>query len=334
MSIRLAVVMDPIESIKPEKDSSFAMLLAAQRRGWQCSVIDHGQLFIHDGQPCARARQLRLYDREQTWFETIDETAQKALQEFDIILMRSDPPVDRLYITSCQILALAESQGVMIANPPASLLTFNEKLASLSFPDLYPAHIVSQHPQQLREFAHRHPRIVIKPLDGMGGRGIFVTHADDPNLSVILETATDHGRRHCMAQEWLAAISEGDKRILMIDGTAVPCGLARIPQGSDHRGNLAAGGRGVGFELSASDQHICTQLAPWLRQHGIRFTGIDVIGDRLTEINITSPTCIREIDQLYGLDIAARFLDALEASPRPTPTSLPNPIPPVRRRNG
>ncbi len=314
MTLKLAVVMDPIETIKPVKDSSFAILLAAQRRGWQCSVIEHRNLYWHNHEARAPQRQVRLTDASQNWFEVTQES-DTALQDYDIILMRSDPPVDADYITACQILGFAEAHGVLVANPTSALLQFNEKLASLNFPELCPTQTVSQHPQQLRDFVAEHQRAVIKPLDGMGGRGIFVTRIDDPNLSVILETASQHGTRHCLAQAYLDEItSSGDKRILMIDGQPIPHGLARIPQGSDHRGNLAAGGQGQGFDLSTSDHQICEQVGPWLRQQGIRFAGIDVIGDKLTEINITSPTCIREIDRLYQLDIADQLLASLQAS--------------------
>lgn len=314
MTRKLAVVMDPIETIKPAKDSSFAMLLAAQRRGWQCSVIEHQKLYWDKNEARAPQRQVRLSDDNTHWFQTLNES-DTALQDYDIILMRSDPPVDQDYITACQILGFAETHGVLVANPTASLLQYNEKLASLHFPELCPTQTVSQNPQQLRDFVAEHQRAVIKPLDGMGGRGIFVTHIDDPNLSVILETASLHGTRHCLAQEYLDEITiSGDKRILLIDGQPIAHGLARIPQGSDHRGNLAAGGQGQGFDLSISDYQICEQVGPWLRKQGIRFAGIDVIGDKLTEINITSPTCIREIDRLYQLDIADQLLAALQAS--------------------
>ncbi len=315
MPIDIAVVMDPIGSIKIKKDSSFAMLLAAQRRGWELLYMEQGDLFLRDGRVYAHLRRLRVSDDARGWFE-LEAPHTEALEKLDIVLMRKDPPFDMEYIYTTQLLERAEAEGVLVVNKPASLRDCNEKLFTAWFPDCCAPTLVTRDQPQLREFLDEQGDIILKPLDGMGGASIFRVRAGDPNTGVILETLTAHGTRFAMAQRFIPEISAGDKRILMIDGEPVPYALARIPAQGELRGNLAAGGRGVGVELSARDRWICEQLGPALRARGLTFVGLDVIGDYLTEINVTSPTCIRELDAQYGLDIAGQLMDCLAARRR------------------
>ncbi|MEI6413898.1 MAG: glutathione synthase [Pseudomonadota bacterium] len=311
-AIRLGVIMDPINTLYIAKDSTFAMMLAAQRRGWRILTLQPSDLRWQAGRVWARLREIAVQDDPTRWWTPLDEI-DVPLATLDLVLMRKDPPVDRAYLNATQLLTLAEAEGLLVVNRPQALRDLNEKLAIAAFPDLAPATLVTCHVQDVRAFLEEHREGVLKPLDGMGGRGVFRTHAGDPNLAVIVETLTHNGTRPLMAQRYLARIREGDKRILLVDGEPVPYALARIPCGDDHRGNLAAGGRGEARPLSPQDHMIAARVGPWLRDQGVWFAGLDVIGDHLTEINVTSPTCIRELDKAFGLDIAGQLLDCLAA---------------------
>ncbi|MEW5839052.1 MAG: glutathione synthase [Pseudomonadota bacterium] len=308
--MKLGIVMDPIDSIKPYKDSSFAMLLAAQRRGWACWYFELGDLSVRNGLAYGRARKIEVHDRSSDWFD-LSEAQDMPLGELDILLMRKDPPFDARYLHATQILALAERAGCLVANRPAALQAVNEKLFATHFPDCIPPTLVSSREAEIRAFVQEHGEIVLKPLDVMGGQGVFRIRQGDMNLSTAVELLTQNGRHWIMAQKFLPAVTEGDKRILLIDGEPVPYALARIPPSGEFRANLAAGGRGVGVELSERDRWLCAQIAPTLREMGLYFVGLDVIGDFVTEINVTSPTCIRELDACFGLDIAGDLLDSL-----------------------
>jgi glutathione synthase len=310
MSIRLGVVMDPIGSIKIPKDSSFAMLLAAQVRGWELLYMEQSDLFMRDGRTFASLRQLKVHDQQDHWFDW-SEPAEEPLSGLDVILMRKDPPLNMEFIYTTFLLERAESEGVMVVNCPAALRNSNEKLFTAWFPECCAPSLVTRDGGRLRGFLQQHRDIVLKPLDAMGGNLVFRVRADDPNVSVIIETITDFGRRTAMAQKFIPEISQGDKRILLIDGKPVPYALARIPAEGETRGNLAAGGRGEGIELRDRDYWICDQVGPELRKRGLVFVGLDVIGDYLTEINVTSPTCIRELDSIFNLDIAGQLMDSI-----------------------
>ncbi len=312
MTIKLGIVMDPIGDIKFHKDSSLAMLQAAQRHGWQLHYMEMGDLYSRDGMAMAQIRPLKVFDDPQHWYE-LGAVEEVALHTLDVILMRKDPPFDMEYIYATYLLEMAENRGSLIVNRPSSLRDANEKVFTSHFPQCAAPTLISRQEKLLRAFVAEHDAVILKPLEGMGGASIFKVSSDDPNTSVILETLTEHGSRYAMAQRFIPEISEGDKRILLIDGEPVPYALARVPASGELRGNLAAGGTGVGVELSERDLWICAQVAPKLREMGLIFVGIDVIGDYLTEINVTSPTCIRELDNLYGLDIAGQLMDAIEA---------------------
>ena len=316
MSIQLAIVMDPIGSIKIHKDSSFAMLLAAQARGWTLLYTEQQNLFLRDGEAFAMTRSVEVRDQAGDWFK-LGEPEELRLGELDVILMRKDPPLDMEFIYTTHLLEQAERAGALVVNRPSALRNCNEKLFAAQFPDCCAPNLVSRDPARLRGFLDRYGDIILKPLDGMGGASIFRVQADDPNISVILETLTALGQRTAMAQQFIPEISAGDKRILMVDGEPVPYALARIPAKGETRGNLAAGGRGEGIELSERDRWICSQVGPELRARGLLFVGLDVIGDYLTEINVTSPTCIRELDHLYDLDIAGQLMDSIQAKLTP-----------------
>ena len=316
MSIQLAIVMDPIGSIKIHKDSSFAMLLAAQARGWTLLYMEQQNLFLRDGEAFAMTRSVEVRDQAGDWFK-LGEPEELRLGELDVILMRKDPPLDMEFIYTTHLLEQAERAGALVVNRPSALRNCNEKLFAAQFPDCCAPNLVSRDPARLRGFLDKYGDIILKPLDGMGGASIFRIQADDPNISVILETLTALGQRTAMAQQFIPEISAGDKRILMVDGEPVPYALARIPAKGETRGNLAAGGRGEGIELSERDRWICSQVGPELRARGLLFVGLDVIGDYLTEINVTSPTCIRELDHLYDLDIAGQLMDSIQAKLTP-----------------
>jgi glutathione synthase len=309
---RLGVVMDPIESIAPKKDSTLAMLLEAQRRGAEIHYMLQGDLRLEGGEAFAASRGLTVKDDPKDWF-SFGAARDVRLGELDAILMRKDPPFDMEYIYSSYILERAEVAGALVVNKPQSLRDMNEKASTAWFADCAPVTLVSRSIGGIREFLKEHGRIVVKPLDGMGGRSIFVVAAGDKNANVILETLTDNGRRFAVAQVFVPEIAAGDKRILLVDGEPVPCALARVPHASDFRGNLVMGAEGRSQELSERDRAICARVGPVLKEHGVLFAGIDVIGDYLTEINVTSPTGIRELDAGFGLNIAGTLFDAIEA---------------------
>jgi glutathione synthase len=312
----VAVLMDPISSIKIVKDTSFAMLLEASRRGHSLFYMEQGDLALRDGAPWARLRALTVKDDPTGWF-TLREGRWTDLRELDIVLMRKDPPVDAQFIYDTMVLESAQRGGVQVINDPRALRDCNEKLFALQFPQCMAPTLVARDPVELRRFVTEHGDAVLKPLDGMGGRGIFRVQSGDKNLNSMLETllggdSHGEGRQFAIAQKYIPQISAGDKRILLIDGEPVPYALARIPQGNEFRGNLAAGGRGEGVPLSDRDRWIAAEVAPDLRRRGLRFVGLDVIGDYLTEINVTSPTCVRELDHQFGLNIARLLFDAIE----------------------
>ncbi|MGP3790177.1 glutathione synthase [Pseudomonas sp. B392_1p] len=315
MSVRLGIVMDPIAGIAFKKDSSLAMLLAAQARGWSLFYMEQQDLYQLGSQARGRMRPLRVFNDPEHWFE-LDAETDEPLGELDVILMRKDPPFNGEYVYATYLLELAEQAGALVVNRPQSLRDCNEKFFATQFPQCTPPTLVSRRSDILREFAREHRDIILKPLDEMGGASIFRHREGDPNLSVILETLTDHGARQIMAQRYIPEIKAGDKRILMIDGEPVPYCLARIPAAGETRGNLAAGGRGEARPLSDRDREIAAIVGPHLRARGLLFVGLDVIGDYLTEINITSPTCIREIDNAYGTRIGEQLMDAIEAKLR------------------
>lgn len=308
--VQVGVVMDSIDVIKPAKDTTLAMLLAAQARGWALRYLEQSDLYLRDGEAWGRTRSLEVRDTTQGWF-TLGEAREQALGALDLILMRKDPPFDLEYIYSTYILERAEAVGCLVINHPQALRDANEKAYTAWFPQCCAPTLVTRSQQRMHDFLATYHKIVVKPLDGMGGESVFVLSEGDPNLSVVFETLTARGTRMAMTQKFLPEISTGDKRILLIDGEPVPYALARIPAPGESRGNLAAGGHGVGLPLSARDRWICAEVASALREKGLLFVGLDVIGDYLTEINVTSPTCARELDKLYGLDIANQLMDVL-----------------------
>lgn len=311
MPIRLGVIMDPIETINSKKDSSLAMLWAANDRGWQLDYMRQEDLYLDGGQPMASTRNLEVF-KDLNNFYTLGETSTTSLAEFDVLLMRKDPPFDNEYIYSTYILEAAERLGTLIVNKPQSLRDHNEKIFATQFADCCPPLLVSRDTARLRAFHQQHKDVIFKPLDGMGGASIFRAKEDDPNVGVILETLTQHGSQTIMAQRYIPEIKDGDKRILMINGDPIPYSLARIPAKGETRGNLAAGGSGRPQPLSDRDREIAERVGPSLRERGLIFVGLDIIGDYLTEINVTSPTCIREIDAVYNTDIAGRLMNEIE----------------------
>ena len=318
MSRSIAILMDPIAAIKVAKDTSFAMLLEAERRGHRLFYMEQGDLALRDGVAWAKLAPLSVLDDPIDWYR-LDEGSWRALSEMDVVLMRKDPPVDAQFIYDTMVLEAAQRAGVRVVNDPCALRDCNEKLFALQFPQCIVPTLVARDAGELKHFVTEHGEVVLKPLDGMGGRGIFRVKAGDGNLGSMLETLLGgdlhgQGRQLTIAQQFIPAIGAGDKRILLIDGEPVPYALARIPQGGEFRGNLAAGGRGQGVPLSGRDRWIAAQVAPELRRRGLRFVGLDVIGEWLTEINITSPTCVRELDRTFGLNIAGQLLDAIEGS--------------------
>ena len=313
MPLDVIVVMDPIAHIKIAKDTSFAMLLEAQRRGHRLHYVRPGGLSLRGGDAVAQVAPLQVREDANDWY-SLGEFSELRFGPGQVVLMRKDPPVDDEFIYDTQILTVAQNAGAMIVNDPQGLRDFNEKLAALLFPQCCPPTLVSRDPAALKAFVLEHGQAVLKPLDGMGGRSIFRSGTGDPNLNVILETLTDGGRKLAMVQRFIPDISAGDKRILLVDGEPVDYCLARIPQGDEFRGNLAAGGRGEGRPLSERDRWIAAQVGPEMKRRGMRFVGLDVIGDYLTEVNVTSPTCVRELDAQFGLNIAGQLFDAIEAS--------------------
>ncbi|MBR9912218.1 MAG: glutathione synthase [Gammaproteobacteria bacterium] len=311
MPIKLGVVMDPIDRINYAKDTSLGLLLAAQARNCSLFYMEQADLYLDNGNARALTRPLQVFADPQHWFE-LGEQQDIALKELDVVLMRKDPPFDNEYIYSTYILEAAQKDGCLVINDPQSLRDCNEKVFATQFPQCCPPVLVSRNLKQLRAFHKQHSDVIFKPLDGMGGASIFRCKSDDPNVGVILETLTNHGRQLTMAQRYIPEILQGDKRILVIDGKAVPFALARVPAVGETRGNLAAGGAGVAQPLSERDQWIVDQVAPTLVRKGLIFVGLDVIGDYLTEINVTSPTCAREIDKAYNTDIGGRLMNAIE----------------------
>ena len=314
MKTAVAVLMDPIAGITVKKDSTLALLLEAQRRGHPLLYLTQGDLALRGAAPYARMAPLTVRDDPYDWF-TLGEAQWRDLREVGILFARKDPPFDSQFLYDTMVLELAQAAGVRVINDPRGLRDANEKLFSLHFPQCIPPTIIARDAAEIRRFVTEHGDVVLKPLDGMGGRSIFRSGRGDPNLNVILETLTAEGRNFTVAQKYIEEIRDGDKRILLIDGEPVPYVLARMPQGEDFRGNLARGGKGVGRPLSERDRWIAAQVGPELRRRGMRFVGLDVIGDWLTEVNVTSPTCIRELDAQFGLNIAGMLFDALEARP-------------------
>jgi glutathione synthase len=307
----LGVVMDPIDSIKPKKDSTLAMLLAAQRRGWDIVYFRQQDLEVRDGAPLGHGARLVVRDDTERWFE-IGTPWIAGLEGLDALLMRKDPPFDMEYIYTTYILELAENRGLLVVNKPASLRDINEKAYTSWFPQCTPPSLVTRSRTALQEFLKAQGKVVLKPFDGMGGRSIFVVAAGDLNTNVIIETLTDDGRRFTLAQRYIPEIVNGDKRILLIDGEPIDYALARIPAPGESRGNLVMGARAEGRPLTERDRWLCAQVGPTLRTKGVLFAGLDVIGDYLTEINVTSPTGIRELDRQFDIDIAAKLFDAID----------------------
>lgn len=311
MTINIGFVMDPIDTINPQKDSTLAMIRAAIKKGWNIFYMEQKDIFVDNGTAYGIQRELKLCEHQPDWYQ-LGEKLVAPLSRLNIIMMRKDPPFDNEYIYSTYILELAEREGSLIVNKPQSLRDANEKLYTCLFPQCTPETLVTRSSELFRDFLQKHKDIILKPLDGMGGTSVFRVKSDDPNISVIIETLTDHGQKLAMAQKFIPAISEGDKRILVIDGKPVPFALARIPAQGETRGNLAAGGTGVSVPLSEEDYWIVEQVAPTLVEKGLIFVGLDVIGNFLTEINVTSPTCIQELDKANKLDIATELMDCLE----------------------
>jgi len=311
MSLTLGVLMDPLSGIRPHKDSSAAMLDEAARRGHRILAASPDRLRVAPGRAWAEWTEVTLRAGAEPWY-TLGASEERDIADLDVLLLRRDPPVDADFLADTLWASLGKSAKPLMVNDPGALRDCNEKLFALHFPSCCPPTLVARDASALKTFVALHDACVLKPLDGMAGRSIFRTSAQDPNLNVILETLTDGGRHFALAQKFLPEIAQGDKRILMIDGEPVSHCLARIPQGGDFRGNLARGGRGIAQPLSERDRWICAQLAPELRRRGLLFVGLDVIGDYLTEINVTSPTGIRDIDAQAGLNIAGMLFDAIE----------------------
>jgi glutathione synthase len=311
-TLKIGIVMDPIESITPYKDSSLAMLLEAERRNAEIHYFQQKDLKLVSGLAIGQSQRLRVTDDDSAWFE-LGESEQVELGELDVILMRKDPPFDMEYVYTTYILDRARVAGSLIVNHPQALRDMNEKAYTAWFPECTPLTLITRSMADMKDFLAEHGRIVVKPLDGMGGRSIFVIKKGDNNANVIFETLTDFGQRFAMAQVFIPEIREGDKRILLINGEAVPYALARIPSDDDNRGNLVMGATGVGQELTDADRAICERVGPVLRDNGVMFAGIDVIGDYLTEVNVTSPTGIRELDKQFELNIAGLLFDAIES---------------------
>ena len=311
MSKLLGVVMDPIISINFEKDTTLALLLAAQKHGYEIFYMEQADLYLDNSEPYAKMGRLKVYDHPEKWFD-LEKSSPQHLSQLDVILMRKDPPFDSEFIYSTYILEAAERLGTLIVNRPQSLRDCNEKVFATHFPQCTPPLIVSRDQTLLSAFLEDHEEVVYKPLDGMGGTSIFRVKRGDQNLNVILETLTADGKNTIMAQKYLPEITSGDKRILVVDGVVIPYCLARIPPKGEFRGNLAVGGTGLVKPLSERDLWIAEQVSPVLKEKGLIFVGLDVIGDYLTEINVTSPTCVREIDKLHNTAIGETLMEAIE----------------------
>lgn len=311
MTVNLGVIMDPIDRINPKKDTTLALLYAAKQRGWRLHYMEMRDLRLRDGEAWANMRELSVELSTTNWFSFLSEPQSVPLGSLDVILMRKDPPFDTEYIFSTYILERAEMAGALVVNRPQSLRDANEKLFTAWFPEVCTPTLVTRDHQQIRNFLAEFGDIIVKPLDGMGGSSIFRVTENDANASVIYETLTAHETRYCMVQKYLPEILDGDKRILMVNGQPVPYALARIPASGELRGNLAAGGTGRGQPLSPRDKEICATVGPSLVERGLIFVGLDVIGDYLTEINVTSPTCVRELNHQFDLDIGGQLMNAI-----------------------
>ena len=311
MSITVGVVMDPISQINPKKDTTLAILLGAQRRHWDIHYMEMNDIGLRDGVPFATTRQLSVKDSLDDWYSFRSEEQVMPLADLDVILMRKDPPFDTEYIFATYLLEQAQARGSLIVNDPRSLRDANEKLFTAWFSDVCPSTLVTRESDEIKRFLAEFGDIIVKPLDGMGGASIFRVVAGDSNASVIYETLTQHGQTFCMVQKYIPEIKAGDKRILMIDGEPIPYALARIPSAGELRGNLAAGGVGRGQPLTERDREICTTVGPELRRRGLIFVGLDVIGDYLTEINVTSPTCMRELEAQFDIAIADQLIECI-----------------------
>lgn len=311
MAIKLGIVMDPITTVNTKKDSTYAMMRAAEAKGWEIFYMEQKDLALIQGEAFASMQHLTLKDDPLDWYE-LNAAEERKLSDLDVLLMRKDPPVDSEFIYATYIVERAEEQGLLIVNKPQSLRDCNEKVFATAYPQCCPPVLISRDISKLRAFVDEHQHVIFKPLDGMGGASIFNVKAGDPNLGVILETLNNFGETQVMAQRYIPEISKGDKRILIIDGKPVDYALARIPSKGEHRGNLAAGGRGEALPLSDRDRWIVSQISDDLVKRGLIFVGIDVIGDYLTEINVTSPTCIQEINRAFNLDIAGDLMNVIE----------------------
>jgi glutathione synthase len=310
--VRLIVVMDPIGAIKPAKDTTLGLLLAAQARGWELFYAEQKDLSLRDGVAWGRIAPLKVFDDLGSWF-TLGQTAPAKLGEFDVILMRKDPPFDTEYIYTTYILDRAKLQGALICNDPQGLRNMNEKVYTAWFPECCAPTLITRDMHEMSEFLREHGKAVCKPLDGMGGKSIFVLEHGDKNRNVVFETLTDYGARFCIVQRYLPQIvTAGDCRIILVDGEPAPFALQRMPTPEDHRGNLAAGARAESRPLNERDRWLCAQIGPKLRDAGMMFVGLDVIGEFVTEINVTSPTGIRELKKMRAVDIGAMLIDAIE----------------------
>src|SRR5579859_2886203 len=309
--MKLAFVLDPLDSIKTYKDSSYAMMREAALRGHELAVLHQEDLVLRNGQALAYVRELTLMTEQNPWYR-VSQAQARALNSFDAVMMRKDPPFDMEYIYSTYLLELAQRDGARVINDPRAVRDHNEKLAIARFSTFTVPTLVTREENLIREFLDEHGDIVVKPLDGMGGASVFRLHRKDYNIGVVIETLTHYGRRTVMAQRFIPEISKGDKRVLIIDGEPVPFSLARIPKLGETRGNLAAGGTGVAQPLTERDLEIARALGPELKAAGLLLVGLDVIGDYLTEVNVTSPTCMREIADQTGFNVAAMMIDAIE----------------------
>jgi glutathione synthase len=311
--MKIAFAADPLSGFNLKKDSTYAMMREASARGHELHAFRHADMVVSDGRVLATVSRIALTGEAGTWY-TIVETTQRALSDFDVVVERTDPPFNMEYIYATYLLELAEAQGARVVNRPAAIRNHNEKLAITGFSQFTAPTLVTSDATQVRAFHAQHRDIILKPLDGMGGTGIFRVREDGMNLGAIVETLTDNGHRTIMVQRYIPDIVNGDKRVLLIGGKVVPYCLARVPQAGEVRGNLAAGGTGIAMPVSEREKAIGEALAPVLLERGLLLVGLDVIGQYLTEINVTSPTCFQEITQQTGFDVAGMFIDALENS--------------------
>ncbi|MCF6456795.1 glutathione synthase [Pseudoalteromonas sp. MMG024] len=311
MTIKLGIISDPIAGFNIKKDTGFAMMLEAQKRGYEIHYMEMNDLFLRGGQSFATSSVATVFDNTEKWYELEDKQT-IALADLDVILMRKDPPFDTEYIYATYLLERAEQAGTLVINKPQSLRDANEKLFTAWFSEHTPDTLVTREQSHLRAFLEEHKDIILKPLDGMGGASIFRVKQDDPNIGVICETLTAHGSQYAMAQNYIPAIKDGDKRVLVVNGEVIPYCLARIPQGGETRGNLAAGGRGEARPITDVERKIAEAVAPTLVEKGLIFVGLDIIGNRLTEINVTAPTCVKEIEAAFDISITGKLFDAIE----------------------